>query len=73
MKHIREIAVILVLVVAGVAFARQAKEDSKKPATESAKKSECCSKMKSKSGEKMSCCSSDSTCTKGGKSDSGKH
>jgi len=71
MKHIREIAVILVLVIAGVAFSQQAQEGSKKPAA--AKKSECCSKMKTKAGGKMSCCSSDSTGTKDGKSCCGKH
>ena len=71
MKHIKEIAVILVLVIAGVAFSQQAQDESKKgPA---AKKSECCSKMKSKPGGKMACCASDSTGMKGGKSCCGKH
>jgi hypothetical protein len=73
MKHFREIAVILALVVAGIAFSEQAQEGSKKPLTEGAKKSECCAKMKTKSGEKMSCCSSDSACAKDAKSGAAKH
>jgi hypothetical protein len=72
MKHIKEITVMLVLVIAGVAFSQQAQDDSKKPASPSYKKSECCSKMKTKAGGKMACCPSDSTCTKEGKSTSGK-
>jgi hypothetical protein len=68
MKHIREVAVVLVLVIAGVAFSQQAQDESKKPAARSDKKSECCSKMKTKAGGKMAGCSSDSTCTKEGKS-----
>ncbi len=72
MKHFRQIAVVLVL-VAGVAFAQQAKDEAKKPAAKGAKKSECCSKMKMQAGGKMSCCSSDSSATKDGKSCCGKH
>lgn len=72
MKHIKEIAIVLVLVIAGVAFSQQAQDESKKPAAHSDKKSECCAKMKTKAGGKMACCSSDSTCTKEGKSTSGK-
>jgi hypothetical protein len=73
MKHIREIAVIFALIVAGIAFSEQAQEGSKKPQAQSAKKSECCANMKSRDGKKMSCCSSDSTCAKDAKSDAGKH
>jgi len=50
MKHIKEIAVVLVLVIAGVAFSQQAQDESKKPAAHSDKKSECCAKMKTKAG-----------------------
>ncbi len=73
MKHIKEIAVILVFVIAGVAFSQQAQEGSKKSAAASAKKSECCSKMRSKGEGKMACCASDSTCAKDEKSGGGKH
>jgi hypothetical protein len=72
MKHIKEIAVILAFVIAGVAFSQQAQEGSKKSAA-SSKKSECCSKMKSKGEGKMGCCASDSTCTKDEKSGGEKH
>ena len=71
MKHIKEIAFVLVLVIAGVAFSQQAQEVSKKPAA--AKKSECCAKMKTKDEGKMACCASDSTCAKDEKSSGGKH
>jgi hypothetical protein len=71
MKHSKEIAVILVFVIAGVAFSQQAQEGSKKPAA--SKKSECCSKMKTKGEGKMGCCASDSTCAKDEKSTGEKH
>jgi hypothetical protein len=73
MKHMKEIAVILVFVIAGVAFSQQAQEGSKQSAAASAKKSECCSKMRSKGEGKMACCASDSTCAKDEKSGGGKH
>lgn len=73
MKHIKEIAVLLVFVIAGVAFSQQAQEGSKKSAAASSKKSECCSKMRSKGEGKMACCASDSTCAKDEKSGAGKH
>jgi hypothetical protein len=73
MKHLKEIAVMLVLVIAGVAFSQQAMDESKKPATQAAKKPECCSKMKSKGEGKMACCSSDSAGTKEAKTSCGKH
>ena len=70
MKQIKATAVVLVLLIAGVAFAQQAQDGSKKPA---AKKSECSSKMKSNTRGKMACCASDSTGTKDGKSCCGNH
>jgi hypothetical protein len=73
MKHLKTIALLLIIAVAGIAFAQRAQEETKKPATQGAKKTECCSKMKTKSGGKMSCCSSDSTCTKDAKTTVGKH
>jgi len=72
MKHIREIAFTLVLVVAGVAFSQQAKDESKKPAAAPGKKCGCCAQMSTKSGGKMSCCASDSTGTKDEKPAGGK-
>jgi len=71
MKHIREIAVLVVLVIAGVAFSQQVQEGSKKPAA--ARKSECCSKMKTKGAGKTACCASDSTSAKDEKSAGEKH
>ena len=73
MKPAREIAVLVTLVVAGIAFSGQAQEGSKKSPAQSAKKSECCANMKSRDGKKMSCCASDTACAKDAKTDAGKH
>lgn len=73
MKHVKKLLLILVVVAAGIAFAQKAQEDTRKPAAQGAKKTECCSKMKTKAGGKMSCCSPDSTCVKDAKTTGGKH
>lgn len=73
MKQLRTIALLLVIVAAGIAFARQPQEETKKPAARTAKKTECCSKMKANAGGKMSCCSPDSSCMKDAKAPGGKH
>ena len=73
MKHFREIAAALVIIMAGVAFSQQVHDDSTKSSKKVMKKSECCAKMKTKGTGKMSCCSSDSTAAKSDKPCCGNH